>query len=190
MHGSRIKIHSKNLVRKRWAEGFNSGFRRVKLLRYVIVTVIRCCSYYLFIIFSGSAAERGLWPSHSRGFLITHIDAPHSVGLLWTSDQLDAKTSTWEQTTHTTDKLPCPRWDSNPRSQQASGRRILCCILEEQLIGLRLQQKWRRKFLETYPLRFGVCPYTYVPRLPLEWNYSKQKTRNKMKQGESSTLDH
>jgi hypothetical protein len=30
----------------------------------------------------------------SRGFLITHNDAPQSVGLLWTSDQLVAETST------------------------------------------------------------------------------------------------
>jgi len=26
-------------------------------------------------------------------------------------------------TTFTTDKRPCPRWDSNPQSQQGSGRR-------------------------------------------------------------------
>ena len=45
------------------------------------------------------------------------------VGLLWTSDQLVAETSTWQHTTLTTDKYLCPRWDSNPRSQQASGRR-------------------------------------------------------------------
>jgi hypothetical protein len=30
----------------------------------------------------------------SRGFLITHNDAPQLVGLLWTSDQLVAETST------------------------------------------------------------------------------------------------
>jgi len=29
-----------------------------------------------------------------RGFVITHNDAPQSVGLLWTSDQLVAETST------------------------------------------------------------------------------------------------
>jgi hypothetical protein len=40
-----------------------------------------------------------------RGFLITHNDAPQSVGLLWTSDQLVAETSTWQ---HTTDQHPCP----------------------------------------------------------------------------------
>jgi len=43
-----------------------------------------------------------------------------SVGPLWTSDQLIAETSTWQ---HTTDKHPCPWWDSKPQSQQASGRR-------------------------------------------------------------------
>jgi hypothetical protein len=30
----------------------------------------------------------------TRGFLITHNDAPKSVGQLWTSDQLVAETST------------------------------------------------------------------------------------------------
>jgi hypothetical protein len=47
-------------------------------------------------MFSGSAAHHGLWPPRSRGFLITHNDAPKSVGLLWTSDQLVAETSTWQ----------------------------------------------------------------------------------------------
>jgi hypothetical protein len=48
----------------------------------------------LSFFFSGSAAQRGLWPPRSRAFLITHNDAPQSVGLLWTSDQLVADTST------------------------------------------------------------------------------------------------
>ena len=53
----------------------------------------------------------------------THNDASQSVGLLWTSDKFVGETSTWQHTTLTTDKHQCPRWDSNPRSQQASGRR-------------------------------------------------------------------
>ena len=65
----------------------------------------------------------GLEPPRFRGFLITQNDAPQSVGLLWTSDQSVAEISTWPHTTLTTDKHPCPRWDSNPESQQASGRR-------------------------------------------------------------------
>jgi hypothetical protein len=48
----------------------------------------------IVIIISGSAAQRGLWRPLSRGFLITYNDAPQSVGLLWTSDQLVAETST------------------------------------------------------------------------------------------------
>ena len=60
---------------------------------------------------------------HRWGFYNTHSDALQSVGLLWTSDELVKKTSTWQHTTLTTDRHPCPRWDSYPRSQQASGRR-------------------------------------------------------------------
>jgi hypothetical protein len=44
-------------------------------------------------------------------------------GLLWTSDQLVAEISPWQHTTLATDRHPCARWYSNPRSQQASGRR-------------------------------------------------------------------
>jgi hypothetical protein len=54
----------------------------------------------------------------------SHSDTLHSVGLLWTSDQSNAGTSTWQHTTLTTDRHPCPRRDSNPQSQQASGRRL------------------------------------------------------------------
>jgi hypothetical protein len=39
----------------------------------------------------------------------SHSDTPHSAGLLCTSDQPDAETSTWQHTTNTVhDKHPCP----------------------------------------------------------------------------------
>ena len=61
-------------------------------------------------------------PLVGQGLLIvevsrSHSDTPHSVGLLWTSDQ---------QRQHkplTTDRHQCPQWNSNPQSHQASGRR-------------------------------------------------------------------
>ena len=40
--------------------------------------------------------------------MITHNYAPESLGLLWTSDQSVAETSTWQHPTLTTDKHPCP----------------------------------------------------------------------------------
>ena len=40
-----------------------------------------------------SQAGSGLYPPRFRGFLITHNDAPQSVGLLWTNDQTVAETS-------------------------------------------------------------------------------------------------
>jgi hypothetical protein len=42
----------------------------------------------------------------SRGFLITHNDAPLSVGLFRTSDQLVAETSTWQHTQQTNIHAP------------------------------------------------------------------------------------
>jgi hypothetical protein len=48
----------------------------------------------IIIIFSGTAAQHGLWPPRPRGFLITHNDAPQLVKLLWMSEQLVAETST------------------------------------------------------------------------------------------------
>jgi hypothetical protein len=68
-----------------------------------------------------------MWSAYSSCFYITHNDAPQSVEPLWTSDQLVAENSTWQHTTLTTDQYPCPRWDSNPRSQQASGLQPLTC---------------------------------------------------------------
>ena len=52
----------------------------------------------------GPPAPSGPGPPRLRGFQITHNDAPQSTGLLWTSDQLVAETSTWQHTTLKTDK--------------------------------------------------------------------------------------
>ena len=89
-------------------------------------TLFVCCLFSwrynpLWLYFSHPGS--GLQPPRFRGFLITHNDAPQSIGLPWTSDQSVAETSTRQHTTLTTDKHPCPGWVSNPRSQQASGRR-------------------------------------------------------------------
>jgi len=52
----------------------------------------------------------------------SHSVTPQSVGLLWTGDQPDAETSTSQHTTLTRHRHPSAQWDSNPQSQQASGR--------------------------------------------------------------------
>jgi hypothetical protein len=54
------------------------------------VTLENYYYYYFLWLFSQGV----LWPLRSRGFLITHNDAPQSVGLLWTSGQSVAQTST------------------------------------------------------------------------------------------------
>jgi hypothetical protein len=63
-----------------------------------------------------------------QGFLISeasrsYSDTPHSVGLVWTCDQPDVEVSTWQQTTLTRDRYPCPWRDSKPQSHKKNGRR-------------------------------------------------------------------
>ena len=90
-------------------------------------------SYFLFVSFSslytaklffyGATAPWGPRPPQCSRLHDHTWDTPHSVGLLWTSDQPEAETSTWQHTTLTRDRQSCPRRDSNPQSQQAIGRR-------------------------------------------------------------------
>jgi len=55
-----------------------------------------CCfsNAPLITIFFGTTTPIGPGPPHSWVFWIKHNDAPQSVGLLWTSDQLVAEAST------------------------------------------------------------------------------------------------
>ena len=67
-----------------------------------------------------------LWPNASYGPLflriLDHTEWCITVSrLLWMSDQHIAETSTWQHTTLTTDKHPCPWQDSNQQSQQMIG---------------------------------------------------------------------
>jgi hypothetical protein len=63
-------------------------------------------------------------PPPPFGALRSHsLDTPHSVGVLWTSDRPNAETSTSQHITLTRDKHPNRWWDSNPESQQVSGRK-------------------------------------------------------------------
>jgi hypothetical protein len=64
---------------------------------------IRCCDVLQVDQIMALLALSGLGPPHYRGFT-----TPQSVVLLWTSDQPDAETSTWQHATLTTDRHPCP----------------------------------------------------------------------------------
>jgi hypothetical protein len=78
----------------------------------------RCATISLLRLDSPIWSKPPLWDSS-----ITHSDKSHCIDLLWTSDQPVAETSTWQHTTFKRIKYPCSRRDSNPQSQQASGRR-------------------------------------------------------------------
>jgi hypothetical protein len=73
---------------------YGSKFRHHKAPHPMIMIQGFVCLFVCLFVSRGAAAQRGSWPPHSRGFLITHNDAPQSVELLWTSDQLVAETCT------------------------------------------------------------------------------------------------
>ena len=58
------------------------------------------CSFIFF--YHSTSTSSGPTSPHCRG-LWSHSNTPHSVGFLWTSDQNDAETSTWQHITPTTD---------------------------------------------------------------------------------------
>jgi hypothetical protein len=88
---------------------------------------------YLFFISIATIIRIFFTARHSvvgQGLLIIEASGSHSakhttlsVGIPWTSDRPNAKTSTWQHTTLTRDRYPCPRRDTKPQSQQARGRR-------------------------------------------------------------------
>jgi hypothetical protein len=99
-----------------WAMLFISVWLRVVLCVRLIHR--RSCSCCCLFFFTDLIAPVGL------GLLCdvtrSHSETPHTVGLLWTSDQPIAETSTWQHTTFTRDKHPRPWRDSNLKFQQAS----------------------------------------------------------------------
>jgi len=82
---------------------------------------IKSSKHYLF--FCGSSVRFRVMDFPDGALRSHQLNTPNSLGILSTSVQPDAETSTWQHTTLTRDKLPCLRRDSIPQSQQASGRR-------------------------------------------------------------------
>ena len=75
-------------------------------------------TYFYYIYFPCGASTRFQVMASPYGASRSHsLDTPHWVGLFWTSEQPDAKTSTSQNTTLTRDI------HLNPQSQEASSRR-------------------------------------------------------------------
>jgi hypothetical protein len=73
-----------------------------------------------------SLVRRPYWfraSSLSRLHNHTRFNTLHRAGLLWTDDRPNTETSTWQHTTLTRDRHPCPRQNLHPQTQQMGGRR-------------------------------------------------------------------
>jgi hypothetical protein len=69
-----------------------AGHWTLKIAFMMLLLFVYLALQPIAVVFSQPGS--GLYPPHFRGFLITHNDTPQSVGLLWTSNQSVAETST------------------------------------------------------------------------------------------------
>jgi len=76
-------------------------------------------SFFFAVALRPNAGHGLLILEFSRSHTVTHHSRRHSSGRAMSSSHRPLP----DNTTLTTDKHPCSRWDSNPRSQQARGRR-------------------------------------------------------------------
>jgi len=66
-------------------------------------------------------------PLVNQGLFIVEAsrsDTSQSVGLLWTSDQSDAQTTTWQPTTLAREREPCPQRNRNLSKRAAADPRL------------------------------------------------------------------
>ena len=66
---------------------------------------------------------------------ISHNEAQQSVGLLWTSDQQVAETSTWQHTTLTTDTFMPPPLPAGLEPTISTGERPQIRVLDRAATG-------------------------------------------------------
>jgi hypothetical protein len=93
---------------------------------------------YIYFFFFWLCSPSGLRSPRPRGFLIKH-DAPQSVGVLWTSDQFAAETSTWQHTTHTTNTYAPGRIRTHDRSSiYIYVIYVSLCIYKRHILAFRL----------------------------------------------------
>jgi hypothetical protein len=77
---------------------------------------------FIIIFVFGTTAPSGPGPPHSRGFL-DHAQRRTTVGRIPLNEWSARRRDLYLTTHDTHNKHPCPRWNSNPQSQQASDRR-------------------------------------------------------------------
>jgi len=76
---------------------------------------------------------------------LSHSDTPHSVGLLWTSDQPDAETSTLQHIKITRNRHPCPSGirTNNPSKRAAADPRLRPHLIRNRNYTLTKRTVWK-----------------------------------------------
>ena len=102
--------------------GLPSGLFRVYSKTWVISFFLQSDSTSFFFLIFGATTPSGSGPPHSRSFL-DHTQRRTTVGRTSLDECSVCRRDLYFTTHNTHNKHPCPRWDSNPQPQQASGHR-------------------------------------------------------------------
>jgi hypothetical protein len=105
--------------------------------------------YYCYYFLGLCSPARATASSFTRFLDHTHSDAPQAVGLLWTSNQPVAETSTWQHTTHTTNIHAPGRIRTHDRSRRAA-------------VDLRLRPRGAATGTGVWPLECLINKYSYL----------------------------
>ena len=99
------------------------------------ITAVTDLPIFLFLSCGASARLRAMYSPFKVSR--SHLDTPYSAERLCTSNQPDAETYTWQKTTLTRNRNPCPRWvrTHNPSKRAAGDPR------------LRVRGHWNRQLL-------------------------------------------
>jgi hypothetical protein len=106
---------------------------------------------------NGATAPGGPGPPHYRGFTITLRHTPHSVRLLWTGDQPDAETSTWQHTTLTRN-TSMPQAGFEPAIPASQRPQIHASVVTGIGTGMKRYEITDMKFLDLF------CDYSIPKR--------------------------
>ena len=146
----------------------------------------------IFVFLWRCDPTRVMASSFLRFFYITHNDASQWVGFLWTSDQLVAETSTWQHTTLTTDKHPCPPVGFEPTI--STGERPQTYALDRAATGTGHNIHWTlqimRHIMEDFVFRHFISFVSISPSCSLIGMYSSPRQFSALILSSSSERSH
>ena len=120
----RTKSSYRFFVNYFWVTHLSAWVTETALVEWQLIRLWHCMSFpvnWTFFFLWPCCPTRAMAPSFMKS--LDHTQRRITVGRTPLDEWSACRKDLYLTTHNTHNKQPCPRWDSNPRSQQASGRR-------------------------------------------------------------------